>query len=179
MRDEELLAMITAKKQQGLIDLLDKYGGLMKHIVKNTGNFTEEDIAECMSDILYTVWKRANKYDKAKASFKTWVIIVTRGCAVDFLRKNIKHGSAVSLEDIGEVSVTDDFTGLTENSVISLLQELMPPDNEIFYRRFVLGESVNEIAEISGLTGENVYKRLSRGREKLKSLMSREGYGDA
>ena len=177
MSDDDILALLKAKKQEGLSYILDKYAGLMAYIVKNIGNLSEEDVSECISDILYTIWKRINKYDKSKASFKTWIIIVTRGCAVDYLRKNVKHSNIVSFDDINEISITDsEVAKVSDSSVISFLQELSPPDNEIFYRRFVIGESVSEIAKSLGITQENVYKRLSRGKEKLKNLMSKEGY---
>lgn len=95
----------------------------------------------------------------------------------DNLRKNSKHGNLTSLDDISELSIYDnDILKGSESTIISLLQELTPPDNDIFYRRFVLGEGVTEIAEVLNISKENVYKRISRGKEKLKDLMDREGY---
>ena len=177
MGDDNILALIRARKQEGLSYLLDKYAGLMKYIVNNAGLQNDDDISECISDILYTIWKRINKYDKDKASFKSWIVIVTRGCAIDYLRKNSKHSNVISFDDINEISVSDnDFLNVSENNVIYLLQELSPPDNHIFYRRFVLGESVSEIAKDIGITQDNVYKRISRGKEKLRDLINREGY---
>lgn len=90
MSDDNILALIRARKQEGLSYLLDKYAGLMKYIVNNTGLRNDDDVSECISDILYTIWKRINKYNQAKASFKSWIVIVTRGCAIDYLRKNSK-----------------------------------------------------------------------------------------
>jgi RNA polymerase sigma-70 factor (ECF subfamily) len=177
MNDEEILALIVARKQEGLSHFLDKYGGLMSFILKNIGIFSDDDISECISDILFTVWKKINKYDSSRASFKTWVILVSRGLAIDFLRKKARHANMVSIDELEDLSVSDaEYTKITDNSVISFLQELAPPDNEIFYKRFVLGISVESIAEELGITKDNVYKRISRGREKLKSLMAREGY---
>lgn len=177
MSDDNILALIRARKQEGLSYLLDKYAGLMKYIVNNTGLRNDDDVSECISDILYTIWKRINKYNQAKASFKSWIVIVTRGCAIDYLRKNSKHSNVISFDDINEISVTDnDFLNVSENNVLYLLQELSPPDNDIFYRRFVLGESVSKIAKDIGITQDNVYKRISRGKEKLRDLIIREGY---
>ena len=178
MSDEEILKLLKARKQEGLSHILDQYQGLMTYIVKNTGIFNEEDVAECMSDILYTLWKRIHKYDKSKSSFKTWLIMVTRGCAIDYLRRNKKYGQVISFDEIGDIAdAARVFRERDDNTVISFLQALTPPDNEIFYRRFILGESVAAIAEMLDLTQDNVYKRLSRGKEKLKTLMGREGNG--
>lgn len=179
MTDDDIYVLIKAKKEYGLSFLMDKYGGLLVYIVKNRGAFSEEDIAECVNDILFTIWKRINKFDKGKSSFKTWVIMVARNCAIDHLRKTSKHKKTVYIDDVGELSADDnEFNKMGYESLIELLQELPPPDNEIFYRRFILGENVKEIARLLDLTVDNTYKRLSRGRKKLKNLKNGEGYGN-
>ena len=41
----------------------------------------------------------------------------------------------VSIDELEDLSVSDaEYTKITDNSVISFLQELAPPDNEIFYK---------------------------------------------
>jgi RNA polymerase sigma-70 factor (ECF subfamily) len=176
MNDDKIYVLIKSRKENGLSLLMDKYGGLLVYIVKNRGDFSEEDIAECMNDILLTIWKRINKYDKNKSSFKTWIIMIARGCAVDYLRKTNKHKKTVSINDVKELYFDDNqFNKLSYNRLIELLQELPPPDNDIFYHRFVLGESVKEIAKILGLTVDNIYKRISRGKKKFKNLLIKEG----
>lgn len=177
MRDEELLVLLVKQKQESLSHLVDKYGGLMEYIVRNLGLINDEDVSECISDILYVVWKRINRYDKTKSSFKTWLLIVTRGCTVDYLRKNRKFTKWLSLDNIEEpYTEGSPLDNMIDREVIALLQKLTPPDNEIFYRRFVLGESVAEIANLLQLKPDSIYKRISRGKGKLKSLLEMEGY---
>lgn len=177
MGDEEIFALLSKRNQEGLSWLLDKYGGLITYIVRNIGMDNEADISECMSDILYTVWKRIDKYDKTKSSFKTWLLLVVRGCAVDYLRKNHKFTKMISLDEIKQSYLESlPLDNVMSQDVIALLQELPPPDNEIFYRKFVLGESVKKIASLLKLNPDNIYKRISRGKDKLKKLLEREGY---
>ena len=177
MRDEDISFLIRARDQEGLSSLFDKYGKLIIYIVKNTGCSNEEDISECSSDILYAIWKRISKYDEAKSSFKTWIVIVARGCAINYLRKNRKHKNQVPIEDIKELYLSEDgFEAMDYDNIIESLQELPPPDNIVFYRRFVLGESVPEIAKLLNQTADSIYKRITRGKEKLKNLMTGEGF---
>jgi len=177
MKDEDIYRLIKARNQDGLSRLFDKYGKLIIYIIKNTGCSDEEDISECASDILYAVWRRINKFDETKSSFKTWVIIVARGCAIDYLRKKRKYKNLISMEDIKEFYSGENVFEITDyNEIIGLLQELPPPDNVIFYRRFVLGDSVLEIAKLLNQTTDNIYKRITRGKEKLKNLMTGEGF---
>lgn len=182
MNDEDICALIKAKNEKGLSLLMDKYGGLFVYITRNIGSFSEEDTAECVSDTLFTIWKRINKFDKTKASFKTWIVMIARGCAIDYLRKNINAKRTVPIDTVTIHQMEEltymaynEFDQMEYNQLIELLQELSPPDNHIFYRRFVLGMSVTEIADELNLTADNIYKRLSRGKEKLKDIIRREG----
>jgi RNA polymerase sigma-70 factor (ECF subfamily) len=182
MKDEDICRLLLSRNQDGLSGLLDRYGSLIAYIARNAGVSNQEDISECISDILFTVWKRIKKYDSSKSTFKTWLVIVSRGCAIDYLRKNKKYNRMVFLDDLEETSGNELYPKssaldhLLDPGLIQLLQELPPPDNEIFYRRFILGETVAGIAGILGLTQENIYKRILRGKGKLKALMEREGY---
>lgn len=182
MKDEDICELLLVRNQVGLSSLLDKHGSLIAYIVRNTGLTNEEDISECISDVLLTVWKRVKKYDSSKSSFKTWLVMVTRGCAIDYLRKHNKNNTIVSLSDLDETgirqlhSASSALDHLLSHDLIQLLQDLPPPDNEIFYRRFILGETITGIANTLGMTQDNIYKRIQRGRNKLKMLMEREGY---
>ena len=66
MNDDQIHCLILARNQEGLKLLIDRYGGLMMYIAKNTGLFEPEELAECISDTLLTIWNRAEKYDKNK-----------------------------------------------------------------------------------------------------------------
>jgi DNA-directed RNA polymerase specialized sigma24 family protein len=60
MSDYQIYRLILAGNQEGLSLLLDKYGGLLKYIASNLGKLSDEDIEECISDTLLTIWKRIN-----------------------------------------------------------------------------------------------------------------------
>ena len=177
MKDEDICGLLRSRDESGLTRLLDRYGGLIAYIVRNTGISPVEELSECVSDILFTVWRRIRKFDPSRSSFKTWLVIVTRGCAIDYRRKNKKYGGTVSLEEMKEFGrESSALNRLLDPDLIQLLQELPPPDNEIFYRRFILGETVREIADTLDSTQDAVYKRIARGKDKLRAIMEKEGY---
>ena len=177
MKDDDIRRLLRSRDESGLVCLLDRYGWLITYIVRNTGITHTEDIPECISDILFAVWKRIKKFDSSKSSFKTWLVLVSRGCAIDFLRKNKRYGGTVSLEDVKVIgNESSALNRLLSPDLIQMLQMLPPPDNEIFYRRFILGETVTGIADNLSLTQDAVYKRIMRGKSKLKALMEKEGY---
>jgi RNA polymerase sigma-70 factor (ECF subfamily) len=182
MKEDDIYNLLLSRDQNGLSLMLDQYGPLIAFVVRNTGLVNNEDVSECISDIIFTVWRRVKKYNPAKSSFKTWIVMVTRGCAIDYIRKNKKPNTVISLSDLEKTygrelhSGTSALDYLINPDIIQLLQQLPPPDNEIFYRRFVLGEKVTDIADLLGLNQDTIYKRIQRGRSKLKILMEREGY---
>ena len=122
LKDEEILRLLLSRNQKGLSGLLDRYGLLIAYIARNTGLIAPEDISECVSDVLFAVWKRCKKYDPARSSFKTWLVMVARGCAIDYQRKSKGNNNLVSL------------SGLNENSEVllnprsSALEQLLYPD---------------------------------------------------
>ena len=140
----------------------------------NTIHPNDEDLKECVSDILLAVWKRISKFNPDKSSFKSWLVMVSRGCSVDYLRK-YKRQNHVALEDIS-YQLFYEMTDLSVSMIIDMMQMMPPPDNEIFYLRFVMGEEIETISKRLNLSKENTYKRITRGREKFKSIMKREGY---
>ena len=176
MIDEKIFSLIRAKNQEGLSLLIDKYGGLISYISKNIGNLNSEDMCECVSDVIFLIWQNIDKFDIAKASFKTWITIITHNCTIDYIRKTNKN-KTVPIDNIIDTAVTEyDFELLNTNKIIELLDKLPPPDNEIFYRRFLLGEEVKLIATSLNASEDSIYKRILRGRKKFKKILVEEGY---
>lgn len=177
MNDEIICSQLLNHNQQAIINILKKYGGLIKYIIRNSVALTDEEIEECMSDVLFNIWNRAEKYNSEKSSFKSWLAIVTRGTAVDYYRKTIKHKKAVYIEDLSSTIIfNEDFDKLGFEDILDLLQALPPPNNEIFYDRFIMGEEIKTIAEKYEISKDSAYKRINRGRKKLKEIFRKEGF---
>ena len=172
MDDHQIIEMIKRDANSGIAVLLDKYGGLLSYICNNTGINKKEDQEECISDIMYIVWKKIRKFDSCKASFKTWLVLLARGCSVDFVRKNKYMANVIAYEDLEDIMlIKNEETILRMNEVF---QQLTPPDNYIFYKKFVIGESVKDIAEQLKMSVDNIYKRISRGKQNIKEILCKE-----
>lgn len=177
MSDEIIYQQLLQHNQQAITYIFEKYGGLIKYIISGSVTLTEEESEECISDVLFNLWKRVEKYDSTKSSFKSWLIIVTRGTAIDYYRKIAKHKKTIFLEELtSPIIFHEEFDKLGVNKIIELLQMLPPPDNEIFYDRFVLGEEIEKIARKHNISKDNAYKRINRGRKKLKEIFQKEGF---
>ena len=177
MNDEQIYKRLLNKEEQALEDILDKYGGLIKYIINGTVKLNVQELDECISDVLFLLWKRADQYDYTKASLKSWIVLITRGSAIDYYRKIEKHKNTTFIDDYESTIVFhEEFDKLGYEEIIDLLQMLTPPDNEIFYDRFILGKSIDAISIRHDISKDAIYKRINRGRIKLKDIFIKEGY---
>jgi RNA polymerase sigma-70 factor (ECF subfamily) len=172
MEDRIIVEWLKKESDKGISALMNHYGGLLVYMAKNIGIIDKEDLEECIGDVLFHVWRKIRRYDEKKSSFKTWLVLLAKGCITDYVRKKRKLLATVPIESILNIEGPkrkEDYL-----DVLELLQKLPPEYGEVFYRRFVLGESVEHIASVMQLSADNVYKRIQRGREKLKEFMERE-----
>ncbi len=87
------------------------------------------------------------------------------------------------LDDEDEyIDLPDDFNLEDElqqreivKKLISIIKALGEPDSTIIIHRFYLGK-VREIAAVTGLSNDNVRKRLSRASAKSKKELKGENY---
>lgn len=156
---------------------IDTYGKLVYKVVNSALNLSEDKdyIQECVSDIFTAIWYNIKTYDKEKATFKSWLIAISKYKAIDYRKKLIKNSN---IEDINEYDIKADND--TEEYIISLerkseiikvIKELGEVDCEIFIRRYFLEEPIDDIAKSLGLTRQAVDNRLWRGRKRLKEKM--------
>jgi RNA polymerase sigma-70 factor (ECF subfamily) len=169
--------MLKQHNQDVIPIILNEYKGLMSYIIRNTVKLTTEEQEECISDALYSLWKKRERFDENKSSFKSWLVLLTRHCAIDYYRKNHKYQKTLLLEDVSSANVyTESFKKMSIETIIELLQELPPPDNHIFYDKFIIGEDMVSISNKYQMSSDSIYKRIQRGRKKLKVLFQKEGF---
>lgn len=172
MEDQRIVQLLNMDPDQGITLIMNRYGGLLRYLIQNTGIVSTEDQEECLSDIMFHVWRRIKGYDQNKSSFKTWLVLLAKGCSVDYIRKHKKRFQSISLDRMEDLSLMKgeaEYLGIMDD-----LQRLPYPDSEIFMRRFVMGEKPSAIAAEFQLSVDNVYKKIQRGRDTLKKLMNRE-----
>ncbi len=175
MKEQEIFKMLFNKEQQAITLLLSQYGGMFAHIVRNTGIINQEDVEECISDIVYKIWKRAKKFNKEKASFSTFITLIARGCAIDYVRKHKKHWQVLSLDIENSVILSEEDISIDYQVIVDKINILDPPDDQILYQKYIIGEEVAYIAKSLGISIDNVYKRISRAKKMLQVHLTKEG----
>lgn len=176
--DAQLVCGIKARDEKALEQLIDIYGGLIKAIVTRHLTCIPNHCEECINDVLFSVWNNIDKFDPCKNSLKNWIGAICKYKCIDYKRKYYKE---LCTEEIDPNTVSDCDADKhviqteTMQEIISLLNCLKPRDRKLFYRRYIMSESVEEIARSSGQDPSTLYNRLSRGRKRLRIHLQKKG----
>ncbi len=84
--DEQLMAMIQARRQIGLDLLHRRYHVLLKSLsMKSLQN--ESDAEDAVQGVFMEVWERADNYNPIKGRALSWLTTITRNRSIDRLRR--------------------------------------------------------------------------------------------
>lgn len=163
------------KNEKALDYIYRNYSGLAYKIsldiLKNVGS--KEDVEECVSDIFVGVWNNISKYDESITTFKKWFISVSKYKAIDYRRRlKVKNPSQELNEDILIDSDSTEDKLIRENDISvlkNLINEMKDIDKKIFIKRYLEGESIENISKSLGYSRVAVDNRLSRGRKSIKN----------
>jgi len=128
-------------------------------------------------------WKKGQKYDPAKGSFKTWLMNITRWRIADQFRKKQRNPAAFSqsggtpggdgeardtatierLEDEGGGEVLDRIwdaewkTNLSEVALERVKKQVSPRQFQIFHAYVIKGWEANRVKDELGVSSSQVY----------------------
>ncbi len=186
MFDSVLLKLIKTDKNKGLLNLIDQYTPLVYTVVKSkiSSVCTAEDIEETVSDVFNAFYNQAERVDLSKGSIAAYLVVIAKRKAIDVFRKASKNAEVKLLDDENEaIELSDSFDLEDEvqkkelrNKLLSVINALGEPDSTIIIHRFYLGESYKDIASVTGLSDDNVRKRLSRALRKIEKELKGAKY---
>lgn len=172
---DNVVRELKNRNEKALDYLYENYLGLAYKIaLKNLEDIgSREDIEECVSDIFVGVWNNIDKYDGKVSVFKTWFSAVCKYKAIDYRRKLKSKAVNVELDEneVIEPLSTEDKLLLQEdiNALNGILKSMKEVDRQIFIRRYILNEKVDDISRSIGISRGAVDNRISRGRRAIKN----------
>lgn len=69
--ETNFIALIRQKREEGILYVIDTYGGYLHAIVRQRLSALPDQIDECMNDIFLGIWKNIDSYDADRAASKT------------------------------------------------------------------------------------------------------------
>ncbi len=175
-----ILPLVAAGESRAMNLCIDRYGPLVWGIVRRYIKVSAE-AEDLVQEVFTEIWKKAASFNPALASEATFIGLITRRRAIDFLRRQgrqpgfepLAAAESVPLPDKQDASIVCDPEAV-KSSVASL-----PADTrELFHLFFDNGFSHPEIAEKTGLPLGTVKTRLRRGLITLRDQLRRVAHSN-
>lgn len=182
--DERITALYWARDERAIELTDEKYGGFMFTIAHNILK-DPSDSEECKNDAHLHLWN-AIPPNRPKV-LKAFIAQITRRVAIDRYRsrsaKSVVPSELTSSIDeleecFSDISGVDEAVLAAElaNVINSFLKTLSDREKYIFMARFYMCEPAEVIASAMGTTKSNVYKTLTKIKNKLKICLEKEGW---
>ena len=178
MEDQALLHLLKEEPDHGIELFIRQYAGLVYSIVAGRagGTASAEDIEECVSDVIYEIYRRADSIDLTKGSLQAWTAVVAKNRAINLYRKTARElGRTAPMEGLDAQADTADSEQAVLHAderkrLLEAVKSLGEPDSEIILRKYYFGQRSKEIARDLGMTVSSVDTRLSRAMNKLRAI---------
>ncbi len=178
-QDEKLAAGVVSGSERAFEEVVRLYGGFIRSVVKYHLKNMPMWQDDCMNEILMNIWRNMSRYDADKSSLKNWIGALAKYRCIDYKRRYYRESFKGELdENIEDIAMRRTLLRQEiEEEINSLLSGLDSCDREIFIKRYILNETIDEISASKGKPPSYIYNRLSRGRKKLRCLFERKGRG--
>ena len=155
-----------------------QYGGIVWAIAKRYIKDSSE-AEDLVQEVFTEIWKKAATFDPAIASESTFVGLIARRRAIDFLRRQGRQPGFEPLAAAEFLPIpTSETSSITcDPETIRSSLEKFPSDlRQLFHLFFEDGLTHPEIAERTGLPLGTVKTRLRRGLITLREQLLRVGH---
>jgi len=138
-----------------------------------------EESEDVLQDVYVTVWRRADRYDAARASVTTWISTIARNRAIDRLRA---RGPLAKAEPVEALEIADEAQPGAELSLAAAddarrlaacLDELDPRTRQVIRTAFYEGVTYEALAQRLGAPLGTVKSWIRRGLARLKGCLER------
>lgn len=175
--DARLIAQVADGQAGALAELYRRRGGALLRFIQRILR-DAPDAEEILQDALVAIWRRAGRYDAAKASPLGWMMMIARGLALDRLRQRSRRAAGMDRLRSAEASDSpaadpdttsfgadpDDRHHRLGNALGSLPEAQRRAIELAFYR----GCTQEEIARTTGEPLGTIKARIRRGMIALR-----------
>ncbi len=178
LTDQEAV-VATLKDRNGFVVLVERYQTALLRYIKRLGCNDTELAKDILQESFIKAYVNLNDYD-ASLSFSAWMYRITHNETISHFRKQrVRPRVAESEEELvmfQNIAADDDIqtefdTRLTQKSVHVALSKLEDQYKDVLVLRFLEYKSYDEIADILQIPNGTVATYISRGKQKLKTIL--------
>lgn len=175
-----ILPRVASGEARAMNLCIKQYGplvwGMVRRYIKDTAE--AEDLVQ---EVFTEIWKKAAAFDPAVATESTFIGLVTRRRAIDYLRRKGRQPGFETLDAAATIPLPDaevSSVSCDPETVKSSVAALPADTRELFHLFFENGFTHPEIAEKTGLPLGTVKTRLRRGLITLREQLRRVGHSN-
>lgn len=158
---------MTESETRYFSDMYEKYSkavyGVCLMYLKN-----KDDAEEAVSESFVRLMENKPEFESeshAKAYLMRAAVNICKNCLNSGWRKKVQNDDVLMY-----------MTSPEEETIMNEVLSLPPKYRVIIYMHYYAGYSTKEIAEIMNISQSAVLSRLSRGRNKLKAILTEGGF---
>jgi len=176
--DRNLLERCLAHQEQAWEDFVDRFMGLVMHVINHTAQCRSillpmSDREDLAAEVMLTIVENdlaALRAFRGKSSLATYLTVIARRVVV---RKMLENQSPTPLGDVAEQAVADTAAGAeermtNEEEVERLLAHLEGPEANVVRMYHLEGKTYQEIGRVTGMPTNSIGPMLSRIRTRLR-----------
>jgi RNA polymerase sigma-70 factor (ECF subfamily) len=177
VEDQKVIQLILQGQKDQYAILMDRYFNELFSFVYNLiGQYQEtEDLTQ---EIFFKTYQSLPKYNKEKASFRTWLYRVASNHTINYL-KSSKYRKITSNElDLSYLkSETDIEKEIIKqeqmNQIITAMKNVLSEKHQkILALHYFSNFTVKEISEVMNIPDKTIYKALKTSIEKIQKEVS-------
>ena len=179
--DQELIAKVLSGQSASFEPLVVKYQPRVFALARRYAR-RETEVEDIVQTVFLKTFSKLSSY-RGTAPFEHWLMRTATYTCYDFLRKHQRNrewnASDLSdeendwFENLGEESHAHTNQEAARALVDKLLDELKPDDRHIITLLELDRKSIQEIADLTGLSESNVKVKAHRAREKMRKALDR------
>ncbi len=179
--DAVLVRRVLERSPDALAELYDRHAPSLLALARRILGRTA-DAEEVLQEVFLHLWNNAGRYDPARSSVSTWLVLVVRSRSIDRLRSrkvvDRVHEAAHLENPVPEHASPDGVESVfirERRQRVKAELELLPPEQkQVLEMAFYKGLSQSEIAGLVGLPLGTVKTRTLLAMKKLRSALRSE-----
>ncbi|GAB5558837.1 MAG: hypothetical protein SynsKO_04840 [Synoicihabitans sp.] len=154
-------------------ECIAQFGGLVWSITRRYVQ-PDSEAEDVVQEAFAELWRKADRFDRAKASAATFIGLIARRRSIDWLRKKSRRPEFQPLPaDLDDVVAApeNDRSRIDTESLYAALKKLPEDVRDLFTLHFQKGLTHAEIAEQTGLPLGTIKTRLRRGLIEMRAAL--------
>lgn len=177
MDDSEIIRRVQSGDSEAFSLLVEKYHRhLLNFIYRIIGD--EKIVEDIGQEVFLSIYKSIEHFDVRRGTpFSAWLFMSARNRCISELRKS-RGRTAVPLEETGDLAVgerspeEEAMEGERMEAIRAALEQIPEPFKSSLLRS-LKGDSLEEIAQETGVSVGTAKSRLFRARQRMKALLQK------